>query len=458
VIFGFGKKSSKAEEPDEDEEEIEYVLFQGATNGKDANLEDNKKLVAAGLTAAKELVTEALSERSDSFRMEPQGERAVVTFSIDGIRRPGPKFPVQKANAITQMLKLLAGLDIAIKDKPQVGGIKATYKDLKWEIIVKSTPIKGGEQLTVMYRNLKIVRAKPDDIGAPDIVKKTIRDYAAKKNGVILFAGPPESGVTTQALALLRSVDVYLYQCFILGDMGTREVVNVPIFKPEPGHGLDQTIDRIKRNDGDLIYFVSLNDEEIAKVAFNRGGDIGIVSEFTAKDAADGIIRMIDKVGDRKLVCDQLKCIVSHKLIRKLCNKCKEAFRPSPKLLAQTGLPEETEKLYRKAPEPEPDPKTQELPEPCSSCNDDCFRGRAAIFEMITMSDGLREVIMGGGDADAIRALAKKEKMLTFQIDALRLVADGTTGLEELQRVFKPAVPAGAKKAVAKKAPPPKGK
>ncbi len=452
MIFGFGKKNEAAPEDDE-EEEIEYVLFQGAVNGKDANLEDNKKLVAAGLTPAKELVTDALAERSDSFRMEPQGERAVVTFSIDGIRRPGPKFPIQRANAITQMLKLLAGLDITVKDKPQVGGIKGTYKDYKWEITVKSAPVKGGEQLTVMYRNLKINRVKPEDIGTPDLVRTTIRDYAAQKKGVILFAGPPESGLTTQTLALLRCVDVYLYQCFILGDMGSREVVNVPIFKADPAHSLDETIERIRRNDGDLIFFTNLNDDERAKVAFKRAGDIAIASEVTAKDAADAIVKMIERVGgDRQLVADGLRCVVSPRLIRKLCNKCKEAFRPSPKLLAQVGLPDDTEKLYRRAPEPEPDPKTQELPPPCPNCNDECYRGRAAIFEMITMSDAIKEVILSGGDADAIRAAAKKDKQLTWQQDALRLVAEGSTGLDELQRIFKPAGP--AKKAAVKKAPP----
>jgi len=455
VIFGFGKKNDSPAD-DEEEEEMEYVLFQGAVNGKDANLDENKKLAAAGLAAAKELVSDAVGRRSEVTKLEPQGEKAVTTFRVDGIRKPGPKFPMPKANAVTQVLKLLAGLDITVKDKPQVGGIKATFKDNKIEITIKATPVKGGELLTIMYRNLKIKREKPDDIGAPEVLKKTVRDYTAQKKGVVVFAGPPESGLTSTALCLLRCVDVYLYQGFIIGNIGTREVVNVPIFKPEVGHSLDTTIDRIKRNDGDLIFFDTFNNVENMKTGFRRAMDLAVLSEMNAADAADAIIKMCEVVGARDVVCDNLRCVVGHKLIRKLCTKCKEAFRPSPKLLAQIGLPDDTAKLFRKPEPPEPDPKTGELPPPCPLCDDVGFRTQAMIFEMIDITPGIKEVIMSGGDAAAIRAQAKKEKQLTFQTDALRLVADGSTGLEELQRIFRPPTPAGAAKKAVVKRPPPK--
>ena len=214
--------------------------------------------------------------------------------------------------------------------------------------------------------------------------------------------------------------------------------------------------DRIKRNDGDLIFFDTFNNQDNIKTAFRRAMDLAVLSEINSADAADAIIKFCDVVGDRSIVCEHLKCVVGHKLIRKLCTKCKEAFRPSPKLLAQIGLPEETKTLYRKPEPAEPDPKTGEVPPPCPSCDDAGFRTRAMIFELIDITDGIKEVIMSGGDAAAIRAQAKKEKQLTFQQDALRLVADGTTGLEELQRIFRPPTPAGgpAKKSVVKRPPP----
>jgi len=428
----------KNQESEDDEEEVEYVLFQGATNGREANLDENKKLVAAGLTAAKELVTDTISARGEVLKVEPQGPGAVATIYVDGLRRPGGKFPIQRANAITQMLKLLAGMDITVRDKPQRGGIKAKYKDLPFELTIKTQPGKGGELLTMTVRNTKTRRVTPEDISMPELVKEKIRATAAGKTGIVLIVGAPESGVTTTALCSLRCIDSYLYQCYIIGDIGNREVLNVPVFKQEEGHTLDFTLERIKRNEGDVVFFSDFTDPETVRSAVMFSDKVCIVSEMYAKDAADGVMKLIELAGDRALVAENLRCVVSHRLIRKLCPKCREAFRPNPKLLAQVGLPEETQTLYRTPAPPEPDPKTGELPEPCRACDGAGFRARAAVFEMLEGTEGIREVILSGGDAAALRAKARQEKQLTCQQDALRLVADGTTGLEELKRVFAP--------------------
>ena len=443
------KKNQKVAD-DDDSEDIEYVLFQGATNGAEANLEENKKLVAAGLTAAKELVSDALEEKSEMLKLQIDGKRAMASFFVDGMKRPGPRYPGPQANAVIQMLKLLAGLDIGVRDKPQRGGINAEYRGFPFELMVKTLPGKGAEQLTVTIRNLKTKRVTPEDIGIPEVIKAKIRDTAAGHKGVVLIAGPPESGVTTTALCAMRCVDSYLYQCYILGNLYGREVLNVPVFEPEEGHTLDTTIDRIKRNEGDVIFFDEFTDPETVKTATLAAENICVVSEMYARDAADAIAKYVSIVGDPMLVAENLACVVSHKLIRKLCTRCREAFRPSPKLLAQVGLDEDTKTLYRKAPPPEPDPKTGEEPEPCRSCGGIGFRGRVAVFEMIESTDAVKEAIVAGADPAAIRAAARKDKQITHQKDALRLVEDGTTGLEELKRVF---APPGKKKAVRRKRP-----
>lgn len=425
---------------EEEEEEIEYVLFQGAVNGVEANLDDNKRLVAAGLTAAKELVSDALERKCEMLKLDIEGKKAMAVFFIDGMKRPGPRFPGPRANAIVQMLKLLAGLDIEVKDRPQRGGIKAKYRDLPFEVSVKSRPGKGGpESVTVVFRNLKTNRVTPEDIGMPEVIKERIRSIAAEKeNGVVLIAGPPETGVTTTALCTLRCVDSYLYQCYIMGDLMGREVLNVPVFEPDPEHTLDHTLERIRRNEGDVIYFSDFSDQETVQTAVKNSLEMCVISELTARDAADAILKFVEKLGDPSVAAEQLRCVISHKLIRKLCPRCKEAFRPSPRLLAQVGLPEGTKTLYRKAEPPEPDPKTGEEPEPCRTCDGIGFRGRVAVFEMINVTDELKQIIAAGADNDAIRQQVKVQKMITCQKDALRLVEDGSTGLEELKRVFAP--------------------
>ena len=109
MIFGWGKKK---QEEDDEEEEIELVTFQGSLNGVTPDLKENAKLVQAGLVRSKELVSQALSQRAELIRLEPKGQAAVATFYIDGIPNPGDRMPAQAGLAITQMLKLLAGLNI----------------------------------------------------------------------------------------------------------------------------------------------------------------------------------------------------------------------------------------------------------------------------------------------------------------------------------------------------------
>jgi type II secretory ATPase GspE/PulE/Tfp pilus assembly ATPase PilB-like protein len=453
---------SRNEDDDDSEEEIEYVLFQGATNGREANLDENRKLAAAGLPLAKEVITDALALRAEMFKVEPQGPKALVTFFVDGLKRPGPRLPIQRANALVQILKLLGGGDVKVRDKPQRCGLNAEYRDLPFELTIKTRPAppaKGpkappAEHLTVVFRNTKNKRATPEDIGIPEVIKERVRHYGKSNSGVVLVVGPPESGLTTTALCVLRCVDSYMYQCYIVGDLGTRTVLNVPVFKQEEGHTLEHTFMRIQRNEGNLVYMAELTDPDIVKDVIQGSMEMTFMSEMYARDAADGISKFVELVGNPALAAEQLRIVISHKLIRKLCPKCKEAFRPNPKLLAQVGLPEDTETLYRKARPPEPDEKTGELPEPCRACDGVGFRARAAVFEMIEVSDAMKAIIAGGGDSAAIRKQAREEKQLNCQKDALRLVLDGSTGLDELQRAFAPPGGPRRKKKPARRRPP----
>ena len=424
---------------EDDSEDREFVLFQGATNGTQPDLEANRKLVAAGMRGAKDLVTDALERRAEMFKLQIEGPKAMASFYVDGMKRPGPRFPPPRANAIVQVLKLLAGSDINVRDKPQRSHLNAEYRDLPFELTVKSTPVKGmkgkpAESLTVIFRNTKTRRVAPDDIGMPDVIAERLKSIVAEhEGGVILIVGPPESGVTTTAMCCARAVDSYLFQCYAVGDLGTREILNVPNFEEKEGDGVDGTIERVRRNEGNLIYFSDFADPERTKTIVENSQTVSMMSEMYAKDAADGIVKFVEHLGNPGLVAEQLRCVVSHKLVRKLCPKCREAFRPSPRLLMQMGLPDDTATLYRKAPPPDDEDDDYDS---CRACNDSGFRARVAVFEMINVTEGMKNVIASGGGVPEIRAQAKEDKALTFQKDALRLIADGTTGLEELQRVF----------------------
>lgn len=434
----FSRRSD--EDEDDEEEEIELVLFQGALNGKEPNMKENQRLVQAGLNPAKELVTDGLSRRAETIRVEPKGERSQVAFIVDGMPYSGGKLTKPQGLAITQMLKLLAGLDIKVRNQPQSGGLKASFNELPYELVIQTKPQQdGSELLMIKTRNLKEKIISPDELGMPELLKKKIREWTSQHKGLSLAVGTPNSGVTTTAFGMLKGVDCYMFQIHTLRDFGTREVNNVSTFEVNPEDTLEQSIMRVIRIESDVVFLEPLATADDAKIAFQMQDKIALLSEMPAKDCATAIVQLVQWMGDANVVTDGLMGVVNAKLIRKLCPECKQAYRPNPKLIAKVGLPTDTKTLYRKPVATENEEGEVEEPPPCDKCGDTGYFGRTGIFEYIEMSAALKECVIQGGDANAIRTLARKEEMLTFSKDALRHVAKGITSLEELQRVFKPA-------------------
>jgi type IV pilus assembly protein PilB len=445
VIFKRGQKQSRDDDDDddddedeEDEDDREYVLFQGATNGVNPDLQANTRLLQVGLKPAKTLITDALESRSEMIRLEPKGQVAQAAFFVDGVPSNAQRFPGQLALAITQTLKLLGGMDPKQKAKAQAGGLNAEFNGKKYEIRLDTAPLQGGaERLIVRIRDKAFKLEKPEEIGFSDALKKKIREYTSQKHGLYLATGMPNTGVTTVMTGMLRSVDAYLYSLYSIGDLGGRDLAHVATMEWVEGDDLLKTITRCKRKEADVIYIDPIRDAEYARQALEGAEQAAIMAEFPAKDAPDAITRFVQLVKNPQLVAERLKIVCCQKLIRVLCPKCKQAYRPNPKLLLKVGLPPETKVLYRPPRPPEDDDEDDEEPEVCKRCGGTGYLGRTALIEAIDMTEGFRKVVLAGADPAAVRAQAKQDKMQSYQSDGLRLVLEGKTSLEELQRILK---------------------
>ena len=439
--------------PQDQEPDVEQVLFQGPLHDRECNLKANAKLVQVALVPVKQMISDALSRRAHTILLEPREGRVSIRFVIDGVPYPAAAIPGQKGSAIVQMIKLLSGLDVNERRTAQSGGMKAEYEKIPYHLMVESAPVGGtAEKIRIKVDNRKIVRQKPQEIGFPDHLKARIRHYTAERSGVILVCGPPDTGVTTLATVVLHCIDPYLYSVYNLASLNVRELINVADFTPEPGHDLEVTFDRIIRREADVLYMNPLTSPHDTQTIFQYADRLSYVAEIPANNPAEAVRKLIGWVGVDEVI-KNLRCIVSQKLIRKLCDDCKQAFRPNPKLLKQLGLPPETSVLYR-APLPPPpdDPKAQTVEELCADCDGMPYHGRVAAFEMFEMTDTMKEVIANGASPEAIRRQMIADGQTTLQKDAIRLVAEGKTSLEEVQRTFNPG---GPKKKPAKARPKP---
>jgi type IV pilus assembly protein PilB len=431
VVFGlFGKKNDAKEE---EEEDLEPVSFLGPTSGQDVDLKSNGRLVEAGLMRAKDLVTDALSRRADTIRIEPKGAQAVVTILVDGMPYPGGKLPKTEGHAITQMLKLLAGLSVKERKAVQSGGIKAEFDSKPYFLGIKSVPVADGERLIVRITDTKIKLDTPPDLGMSEEMRVKLRDLSAGK-GLILVVGPPGSGTTTTLYALVRNVDAYLYTIFTLCDTEGRKLQQITPLDIDPNDDLATTLGRAIRKEANVILCDPPKDAAAVQAMLSRGEDVVMMTEMAGKDTPSAVVQLIELAGDPKKVAAGVAAVVTQKLIRLLCPDCRLAYKPKAEFLKKLGLPEDVSALYRKPPDGQPGGMEQ-----CENCGSMGYFGRTAMFELLEMTDGMREVIAGKPDAAAIKAQMKKDKMTTLQQDGLRLVAEGRTSLEELQRVFKPA-------------------
>ena len=176
---------------------------------------------------------------------------------------------------------------------------------------------------------------------------------------------------------------------------------------------------------------------------FDFADRVCFVAEIKARTPFEAVQQLIAWVGT-DLVAAHVKGVVTQKLIRTLCDDCKQAFRPNPQLLRRLGLPPETTVLYR-APSP-PDDEDEDAPtieELCEDCDGVPFHGRAPVYELLEMTEGMREVITTNFTPEAVKQQMTADGMRTLQKDALRLVVEGRTALEEVQRTF--AAPAAGR-------------
>ena len=424
----------------DDEDEIELVSFKAPLKGDPPDLSQYSGLVRAGLLPARELVSDALDRRAEMIRVEPRGPAAAVKLYIDGVGYPGGRLPAKKAAAVTQMMKVLAGLDATVRDRAQSGVLEADLEGTPFVLRVEAEPSKtkdgkpGPERLTVRAEDQTLQLDKPEDLGITAETKELIRTMTGGAKGAFFTVGPPLSGVTTTSFGVLRCVDAYIYSIYAVGDLGGRDFHTLTDYEPDPADDPDEVMEKIIRSEAHAVFLNPRKSPADVQFALKYGDRLNILSEFPAKDLVSAAAQLLKWTGDAGLVADRVTGLIQPKLVRRLCGGCKLAFRPNPKLLKRIGLPEDTPMLFRP---PGSDIKQLEDYVPCQRCGGVGYLGRTGIFAVMKFTDGVKKILTTRPSGGALRQQMKEDGMPTFESEALRLVADGTTSLEELQRLFK---------------------
>ncbi len=362
---------------------------------------------------------------ASDIHIEPEEKEVRVRLRIDGIMHQFMPLPKRVQGALSSRIKIMSNLNIAEKRVPQDGRIEIRVADKRVDIRVSILPVTHGESIVMRLLDKERGFAPLDSIGLSDRDKHEVLQAIAKPNGIFLVSGPTGSGKTTTLYSVLTRLNEPTVNIVTVEDPVEYQLQGLSQVQVNTKVGLTfaTALRSILRQDPDIIMIGETRDQETAQIAIQSAltGHL-VLSTIHTNSAPATITRLIDMGIEPFLIASSIVACIAQRLVRKLCSECKEAYHPTAELLKNIGLDARKKVTFYK-------------PKGCSVCNDLGYRGRLAIFEVMTMTDAIARLTMERGATLEIRKQAEKDGMTLLVQDGIRKVEAGLTSIEEVLSV-----------------------
>ncbi len=429
---------------DEDEGVGPNIAFYGRSFNQVE--EDSSRVTRAagskGYKAAKEMVYEAIQRRATDIHLEPTKEELTVRFRVDGILHSADPFSRGMGDAVINIFKVLCNLAIEERRKPQDGSFSADVDGRPVDFRVATAGSVAGEKLVmrILDKNQQVIDLK--QLGMRDQTRDLIRGVVTQPHGMFICCGPTGAGKSTTLYACLSEIDRYQRNIITIENPVEYQLANVTQIEinPKAGKTFASELRSILRQDPDVIYVGEIRDQETAEIACQAAQTGHMVfTTLHANDTVTALGRLIDLGVQPFMIASAVSAILGQRLVRVLCPKCKVKYKPNPELLRKANLPAEKIKHFHRPPE-----SPEEMPEDgegdgryCSYCDNTGYFGRTGVFELLVITDRIRDLVRENPNLNAIRHEAVKDGMKYLQEDGLRQVIEGKTSIQELLRVCK---------------------
>ncbi len=403
-------------------------------SGKGAGEVDRSRQVESskGYLAAKELIYDAILRRTTDIHLEPKEDEMSVRLRIDGVMYPAEAFDRSTGDALINIFKVLSSMDITERRKPQDGSFRAEMENRQIDFRVATQGLQGGEKMVIRILDKGSSAKTLVDLGMRKQLIEQIQAVVHQPHGMMITCGPTGAGKSTTLYACLQEIDAYENNIITIEDPVEYKMDNVTQIEinTKAGQTFAGSLRSVLRQDPDIVMVGEIRDGETAKIACQAANTGHMVfSTLHANDTIAALFRLIDLEVEPFLLSSSVSAILGQRLVRKLCEDCKEAYKPSADLLQKAGLPaDKVDKFYR------PPTKSEAT---CPTCNGLGYVGRVGVFELFVITDRLRDLIRDNPNMTAIKAEARKNGMLYMKEEGLRLVVKGTTSIDELLRVVK---------------------
>lgn len=370
------------------------------------------------------VLQQAIKDKASDVHFEPFEDQFRIRYRIDGALYEMAPPPRSLAIPVTSRVKVLSNMNISESRIPQDGRIKMTIAGRPVDLRVSTLPTQFGESVVLRVLDKSVVNLDLEALSLPEDILQTIRNLVDRPNGIFIVTGPTGSGKTTTLYSALREVNNVDTKILTAEDPVEYEIDGIMQVAVNHQVGLDfsRALRAFLRQDPDKIMVGEIRDLETAQIAVQASltGHV-VLSTLHTNDASGAVTRLIDMGLEPFLISASLEAILAQRLVRRICESCRTAYEPSQELIEML----EVNPL-------EIADKNFYYGEGCPDCSNTGYRGRIGLFEMIIVSDAIRELINNRAPTLTIKQKALEQGMRSLRDDGLRAIFDGNSTIEEV--------------------------
>lgn len=373
------------------------------------------------------IVDEAVKQSASDIHIEPHRGGIWIRYRVDGVLRDAMNPPTSLKAALVSRIKIMADLDIAERRRPQDGRVHLTADGRSIDLRVSTLPTMFGEKVVLRVLDQSATQIGLTRLGFPSTVMQAWESAASKPHGMVLVTGPTGSGKTTTLYATLSKLNTLDVNIVTVEDPVEYQLprVNQVQVNVKAGLTFANGLRSILRQDPDIVMVGEIRDRETAEISVQAAltGHL-VLSTLHTNDAAGAITRLTDMGVEPFLISSSVIAVLAQRLARTICPRCKVAYTPPADALGRLGSEIQLDNdvvFYRG--------------QGCDHCRGAGYRGRTGIFELLVISDRIREMIVQRAPANEIKAQAIREGMRTLREDGLEKVVSGISTIDEILRV-----------------------
>ncbi len=416
-LYGQSELNSQLEEYTKDKESAE------TEENEDMYSEDVNNSPIVQLV--KTMIEQAVRQRSSDIHIEPMERQVRIRYRIDGTLYERHVYSHKILPALVARIKIIGGMDIAEKRKPQDGRITQVVDRMEYDIRVSILPTVYGEKIVMRLTSKTALTKAKKDLGLSDEELKVFDHIISNPHGILLVTGPTGSGKSTTLYTALSELNSSEVNIITVEDPVEANIDGINQVQTNNKANLTfaSALRSILRQDPDIIMIGEIRDTETASIAVQASitGHL-VVSTLHTNSAASTITRLEDMGIEPYLIADSTVGIIAQRLVRRLCPVCKEEYEPDAEEKELLKIPQnEHVKIFRAR--------------GCKNCDNTGYKGRIGVYEIMELTHDLKLVISKGGSADDIKNKALQEGMNTLRMSATRYVLEGITSVPEMKKV-----------------------